>query len=780
MSTAQSTDTPESNNAGVPDSPEAGAPVTIARSESPGGNMDPSPKPWRTTASRLAADSAARYVVTGGGITVIAAIMAIMVVIAAETMPLFFSAGVSLVGGDLHDPGGEVLAVGTNEHRTHIYSVTREGIRVETIEGQQVEMDSQMPDLEGATIASVSLPSHGHLALGLSDGRILPVSLDFAITFDEHTNRMVRPEIEYGDFISMAEPGHSIERLVWIYGEETRVAAVSSSDGKLSIKKLEVTQSMMGGERIEEYEQGFDEGWEGTITALAADDRGDDLIVGTSSGKMYRVDLRDPEDMAFSGIAIAGSRLSDPVTVLGYVFGGLTLVAGAESGRVSTWQILRRESGGYGFAHMYDYESHDGPVVAFASSLRNKSFLTADKNGGVHLNHGTTGNTQWSGENVISEVSALAFAPKYDGFLVAGGSGAIQNWKLDDPHPEVSWSTLFGKVQYEGYTEASYSWQSSSASQDFEPKFSLTPLIFGTLKGTFYALLFAVPIALMAALYASQFMNPALKSYLKPTIEIMAAVPSVVIGFLAGLWLAPVLEGVVPAVLGAFVVFPVVILSGFFAWQKAPVAWKRVVPAGREMYLVLPLVFLGTVIAIGFGGVIESGLMGGDFREWLLSAMGVNYDQRNSLVIGIAMGFAVIPIIFTIAEDAITNVPPHLAAGSLALGATPWQTAIRIVLPTASPGVFSAIMIGLGRAVGETMIVLMATGNTPIMDLSIFNGFRALSATIAVELPEAPHGGTHYRVLFLMALILFIMTFFVNTAAEAIRLRLRKKYQAYA
>jgi phosphate transport system permease protein len=141
------------------------------------------------------------------------------------------------------------------------------------------------------------------------------------------------------------------------------------------------------------------------------------------------------------------------------------------------------------------------------------------------------------------------------------------------------------------------------------------------------------------------------------------------------------------------------------------------------------------------------------------------------------MGFAVIPIIFTIAEDSLANVPQHLVAGSLALGATRWQTALWIVLPTASPGIFSAIMIGFGRAVGETMIVLMATGNTPVMDWSIFNGFRALSANIAVELPEAPEGGTLFRVLFLAALLLFVMTFVLNTIAELVRLKLRRKYR---
>jgi phosphate transport system permease protein len=141
------------------------------------------------------------------------------------------------------------------------------------------------------------------------------------------------------------------------------------------------------------------------------------------------------------------------------------------------------------------------------------------------------------------------------------------------------------------------------------------------------------------------------------------------------------------------------------------------------------------------------------------------------------MGFAIIPIIFTITEDAMSNVPEHLKASSLALGATPWQTALWVILPTASPGLFSAVMIGLGRAVGETMIVLMATGNTPVMDWDMFNGFRAMSANIAVELPEAPEGGTQFRILFLSAFLLFMMTFMVNTLAEVVRLRLRKKYR---
>jgi phosphate transport system permease protein len=166
-----------------------------------------------------------------------------------------------------------------------------------------------------------------------------------------------------------------------------------------------------------------------------------------------------------------------------------------------------------------------------------------------------------------------------------------------------------------------------------------------------------------------------------------------------------------------------------------------------------------------------------DFRAWWPAVTGASYDQRNSLVVGFMMGFAVIPIIFTIAEDALSNVPKPLITASMACGASRWQTALRVVMPTASAGIFSALMIGLGRAVGETMIVVMATGNTPIMEWNIFSGMRTLSANIAVELPEAPHHATLYRTLFLGALVLFLLTFAINTVAEVLRQHLREKFK---
>jgi phosphate transport system permease protein len=174
----------------------------------------------------------------------------------------------------------------------------------------------------------------------------------------------------------------------------------------------------------------------------------------------------------------------------------------------------------------------------------------------------------------------------------------------------------------------------------------------------------------------------------------------------------------------------------------------------------------------------ETGRRVADFRYWWPAATGASFDQRNSMVVGFMMGFAVIPIIFTIAEDALSNVPGALKTASMACGASRWQTAIRVVVPTASAGIFSALMIGLGRAVGETMIVVMATGNTPIMEWNIFSGMRTLSANIAVELPEAPQFSTLFRTLFLGALLLFLLTFTVNTVAEVLRQHLREKFRS--
>jgi phosphate transport system permease protein len=340
---------------------------------------------------------------------------------------------------------------------------------------------------------------------------------------------------------------------------------------------------------------------------------------------------------------------------------------------------------------------------------------------------------------------------------------------VDNLYPDVTWRSLWQRLWYENYPEPAYVWQSTSGEDSYQAKFSLMPVIFGTFKAAAYSMLFAIPLALAGAIYTACFMSAGLRRVVKPAVEVMGALPTVVIGLVAGIWLAPMIERYLLAVLALpFLLAGVVLLCSWLVNRFTTRPWSP----GWDLLLLLPVVVLTVWLALAVGPWLELKLFGEPLHFWL----GEDFDQRNTLVVGVAMGFALVPIIFSLAEDALFSVPASLSRGSLALGATQWQTVLRVVLPSASAGIFSALMIGFGRAVGETMIVLMATGNTPLIDGSLFQGLRAMAANIAIEMPEAVTSSSHYRVLFLTALVLFIFTFVFNTLAEAVRLRLRKRY----
>jgi phosphate transport system permease protein len=285
--------------------------------------------------------------------------------------------------------------------------------------------------------------------------------------------------------------------------------------------------------------------------------------------------------------------------------------------------------------------------------------------------------------------------------------------------------------------------------------------------------------------FSAAFLPLHVKRVVKPVMEIMSSLPSVVLGFLAGLWLAPILETRVPSVLLMAFAVPLSALLAGYGWSRLPIAIRGYLENGREWMAVVPCMALAGWIGWHLGPVLENlmfvykdpatGREIADFRLWWPQATGLAFEQRNSMVLGFIMGFAVIPVIFTIAEDALSNVPKSLTAAASALGANRWQVVWTVMLPVASSGIFSALMIGFGRAVGETMIMVMATGNTPVTEWNLFNGMRTLAANIAVELPEASVGSTHYRTLFLGAVVLFGMTFVMNTFAELLRQRLRER-----
>jgi phosphate transport system permease protein len=729
------------------------------------------------TSQRVALDRFASHTVVIGGIVIICAICAILLVIIGEVWPLFRPPRVELAG---RVTAAEVQTLGTSltvdEYREAASIVTVLGAvaLVPLRAGMPPRPPVALAGLGGARVtAVVSVDGHRY-AVGTSDGRVIPFEMTYDVGFQGGSRTVAAKPVFMPPVAVDPETKRPVLRVAAAMPPSGAVTVGQLGPRELVLHTVVERKTLGGGTRRAESLYPFTASVDGDVTALQLDGRGEDIFLGTSAGRLVRYDLREPDGPRLADTATLGRA---PITALAFLLGDRTLVAGDEAGAVSTWQVVPSSGGGAArLTLINEFEPHGAPVTAIGASRRDKGFVTADGGGRLKLRYGTTGETLLTfGEG--AGLTGVTFAPKADGVVSLDARGGLEDWRLDNPHPEITLKTLFGKVWYEGYRRPEWVWQSTGSTDDFESKVSLTPLIYGTLKGTLYALLFAIPLSLLAAVYVSDFMHPVVKGYVKPVVEIMAALPSVVLGFLGGLWLAPAVERIVPGVFLMALVEPLLILTALLLWQRLPRTARGKFRQGTEVFLLIPVVLVGAWIALVLGGLVEQRLLAGDYRGWLLGVLGLTYDQRNSLVVGVAMGFAVVPIIFTITEDSLANVPQHLRAGSLALGASRWQTAVRIVLPTASPGIFSAVMIGLGRAVGETMIVLMATGNTPIMDANVFSGFRALSANIAVELPEAPEGGTLFRVLFLAALLLFCLTFALNTLAELVRLKLRRRYR---
>lgn len=235
---------------------------------------------------------------------------------------------------------------------------------------------------------------------------------------------------------------------------------------------------------------------------------------------------------------------------------------------------------------------------------------------------------------------------------------------------------------WSGYTEPVMVWQPVGKI----PKYNMIPLFVGTFKTTFLAMVVSTPIAIGCAIFLSQYASKKMRETLKPMIELLAGVPSVVLGFFALMVLA----------------------------------------------------------------------------SWVQDTFGFTY-RLNAVVAALGLSLAVIPLIFTISEDAMQAVPKSLTEASLALGAHKWQTTLFIVLPAALPGIAAAVILGFGRAIGETMIVLMASGNAAVTEFWNWGaGARTITATIAAELGEVPRGSPHWRVLFLLGVLLFLITFVLN------------------
>lgn len=729
-------------------------------------------------------DRGAAWVIRAGGIGIIFCVVAVVVVVAVEALPLFFGAdgAVQAVwpasGGSSSQEGTKdsPLAAGLEQYREVFFVVTPDA-RVtfhSVADGKPLESVSVKKAGSSRLVAAYLAPEGGHLAVATEDGRIILGRVRFRYVFDDEGKRSPTWSFRERRETFQVPEGGTARLLAYRQSDDGALGlACVTRDDRLYVlyadeealeepQDLELTEITIAPKT--------------PLLTLALARSGEKVIVGTAGGEVHwRLLGAAGEGQDGETIDVSDAR----VTALCYLIGDSSLAVGDSEGTISIWSRVLDPSrpSGRRFERIHQMPRLDSSVVALAPSTRDKGFAAVEPDGTFHLQHATSETEHLRLETTGEEPLSFAFSAKMDGGILLDRDGQVALLNIDNPHPEVSVKTLFGKVWYEGYAEPEYVWQSSAATDDAEPKFSLIPLIFGTFKATFYALLFSVPLSVLAAIYTSQFLGHRGRGTIKPVVEVMAALPTVVVGFLAGLWLAPVVKASLASVLLGFVLVPMIVLLAVLLWWTVPEGARARLWPGTELVVMGGLLVGAVWLSAELGRTVEVEFFGADLKMWMLDTFGWHYDERNSLVVGIAMGFAVIPIIYTISEDALSAVPRHLKAGSLALGASRWQTAIRVVLPTASPGIFSAIMIGFGRAVGETMIVLMATGNTPVMDWTIFNGMRTMSANIAVEIPEAPHGGTLYRILFLTAFLLFVLTFFFNTVAEVTRIRLRRRYQ---
>jgi phosphate transport system permease protein len=847
-----------------------------------------------TSPTVLLMDRLSRFVITLGGIGTIVAVTTMCLFLVWVVVPLFLapSVGAPVLTQPRPDlESGRPCAVGTDEYQTIGWSCSPAGeIRSFRLDDGQ-ELSLERP-LAGNPPSAIAIwPEEGQLTFAFSDGTIRAGRLGFRTSFLEPGE--LAPELAAlepgetarhgagilertptGQFrfqelsVELMEPtpavtGHAIRLLDQVGSTSAPIHATLADDGVLRLSRATRRKNLLTGKESLSLVQGevsVELPAGGTLPRwLLLSGLGDNVFLAWEDGSLWRIDARDLGSMRVAEKLDLLPEEGAGLTALGFLIGRTSLVAGDTLGRVRVWFRTKPANAGtidgaeLKLAH--DLPGSGAAVSALAPSTRGRMLAAGYADGHVRLFHVTSGKTVLSAAlpGEPAAVAALALAPKDDALLAAGPT-ATALWRLDAPHPETTLAAIFRPVWYEGYESPEHVWQSSSGTDDFEPKYGIVPLVFGTIKATFYSLLFGVPLALLAAIYTSEFMHPRHKARVKPTIEVMASLPSVVLGFLSALVIAPLVEGIVPSVLLALFTLPGSVLLGAYLWRLLPTGWSAR-PERLRLVSVGACLLAGLAVAGLLGPAVERWFFSGDIRQWLtgsvgtgtggwmllltpvacclvaayviqrvnpwlvqrcegrsrarfaaldlskflcgalgtlalvwtlaalLDALGLDprggvldtYVQRNALVVGFIMGFAIIPIIYTISEDALSAVPDHLRAASLGAGATPWQTALRVIVPTAMSGLFSAIMIGFGRAVGETMIVLMAAGNTPIMDWNVFNGFRTLSANIAVELPEAVQDSTHYRMLFLAALVLFVLTFVLNTAAELVRLRYRRR-----
>ena len=720
------------------------------------------------------ADQLARRSIVIGGIGTIAAVLSVCVFLFWVAWPLFLPAKVA---------GQKVLAqvqfadapahLAVDEFRTMAWTMSRHGtVRVLRLDTGELLSEHQLGEPTPLTSWAIWDPE-GAVALGYADGTVRIGSIRFdshflpeselppeaqtdsttPINFDggllEHAAegqwRASKLTIDLGE-ASAAVSSSPIVLLDHIAGPRGSTVASMSAEGTLRITSVRLRRNLGTGKiepRVATHDVEYESPASGPPRYLLLSGLGDQLFLAWEGGELLRFDARQLNRVRVAESLDLVPEPGRKLTALAPLLGRGTLISGDSAGRLRAWFKANTPGAetvdGAMFVAAHELPSRNSAVTALAMSSRTRLVAAGHADGYVELVHVTSERrlVELRTESA-SSVAAVAIAPKDDELAALTRSG-LSTWAIDVRHPEATLATLLLPVWYEGYPEPAHVWQSSSGTDDFEPKIGLVPLIFGTLKATFYSLLFGVPIALLAAVYASEFLTKRVRGKIKPTIELMAGLPSVVLGFLAALVLAPFVERWLPVVLTSFGTVPFVLLLGAFLWQLLPERIALRLVSWRFLFLLATLP-LGVLVAIWLAPAVEQALFDGDTQLWLddhqrgaaiggwmilflplsaiftawmmgrevtprlrkaaaewsrlrcgmvdlgrffvgtvvalalawllsflLSTLGWDargtyvdtYVQRNALVVGFVMGFAIIPIIYTISRGRAVDACPN-------------------------------------------------------------------------------------------------------------------------
>ena len=733
------------------------------------------------------------------GISIIGFILLIFVYLFRQVVPLFGEATIAEEMTQTLPNTQQIIYSDLSEQNDAIITITQNGdLSFYNLERRLTISEEKLPIGSIAVIAK-DAPTQQLVAIADRTGGVLMLGYDFKDDFSSGSRYTVA-ESSYPLGQDLIQISSSPLQIINTLTDDFSTSIVGYDlSGRLHGKTLFKETNGITGEIVRSEQDIAMPVLNFTPSFLQLFDQQRHLIVASTSGRFLLLGIEDATARIKQEIL-----LENGIRDINIMLGGNSILIAEGNNKMSQWFLTKQaatkfpgtliESGVESRAES-SIESSDEPAQqgeSFLQQIRSfrfttdiekiipvpnsKSFIALTIRGHAVFVNAPSGKESFDLplSNGAEQIASLALSPRANGIIVIDKSDEYTLFKISNPHPDISWKRLFGKVWYEGYDNPAYVWQSTSGSNEFEPKYSLIPLTFGTLKAAAYAMIFSIPLAIAGAIYTAFFMGPALRRKIKPVIEMMEAFPTVILGFIAGIIIAPYFERNLPGVLSILLFLPptIVFLGFCLHYLRRRIKLLRHL---SEALLIIPLIVLVSWLLIQASPYLENALFGGNMRTWLQES-GFDYNQRNALVIGVAMGLAVIPTIYSIAEDAIYSVPRLMVNGAYALGATPLQNTMTIVLPAALSGILSAIMIGFGRAVGETMIVLMATGNTPVIDASIFTGMRTLAANIAVEMPEAAGGSTHFRVLFMCGLILLIFTFVVNIIAEVVRQRIRKRY----